>query len=204
MYKHIIWDFDGTLFDAYPVMGKAFQVTLRGRGIEEPLDAIMKQMRVSMGHALKHYETKYHIDSAFIEDYEKQRKDRELAYIKPYEGIEELCRFIHTSGRHNYLFTHRGESAITFLKKFGLYNYFTDCITSEHGFERKPSPAGIEFLMEKYKMKHSESIMIGDRDLDVLSGKNAGISGCFFTESHESSSHADYTIHEFQQLYPIL
>ncbi|WP_202621575.1 HAD family hydrolase [Anaerocolumna sedimenticola] len=41
MYKHIIWDFDGTLFDTYPVTGIAFQMTLKENGILESLDEII-------------------------------------------------------------------------------------------------------------------------------------------------------------------
>gem|GEM_PF-3872585 len=32
MYQHIMWDFDGTLFDIYPVMADSFRVTLEKKG----------------------------------------------------------------------------------------------------------------------------------------------------------------------------
>jgi HAD superfamily hydrolase (TIGR01549 family) len=204
MYKHIIWDFDGTLFDTYPVMGSAFKSILEEDGIVESLDEILKYMKVSMSCALQHYEKKYHITNKFIEKYNKQRKDTEIHSCKPYEGIEEICRFIHTSGKSNYLYTHRGESSIKLLKNYGLYDYFSDFITSEHGFERKPSPNAINYLVDKHNIIHNEAIMIGDRDLDILSGKNAGIHACFFTEGDEKSNIADYTINNFQQLLSII
>ena len=31
-YRHIIWDFDGTLFDTYPVMARAFTETMNEAG----------------------------------------------------------------------------------------------------------------------------------------------------------------------------
>ena len=55
MYKHIIWDFDGTLFDTYPVMGSIFKRMLEEEGIEESLDGILKYMKLSMSYALHHY-----------------------------------------------------------------------------------------------------------------------------------------------------
>lgn len=204
MYKHIIWDFDGTLFDTYPVMGSIFKKMLEEEGIVEPLDEILKYMKVSMSHALRHYEKKYHINNAFIDKYNKQREDTEIHLSKPYTGIEEICRYIHTSGKNNYLYTHRGESAIKFLKNYGLYDYFIDFITSQHGFERKPSPDAINYLVDKYNIVHNEAIMIGDRDLDILSAKNAGIHACFFTDKGEKSDIADFTISNFQQLYSII
>ncbi|MGV3489506.1 MAG: HAD-IA family hydrolase [Tuberibacillus sp.] len=204
MYKHVIWDFDGTLFDTYPVMGKTFQDRLKEYGIDEPMDEILKHMKVSMTHTIHHYKEKYQIDSAFIEKYEKQRKELEFQLSKPYEVIKEICEYIATSKRHNYLYTHRGDSAIQLLKIHGLYDYFSDFITKRHGFERKPSPDAINYLVDKHRMVRNEAIMIGDREIDILSGKNAHIAACYFTDSDEKSETADYTIHSFQELYSIL
>lgn len=204
LYRHIIWDFDGTLFDTYPVMGSIFKNMLEEEGFVESLDDIIKSMKVSMSYALQHYEKKYHINNTFIDRYNKKRIDMEVNLSKPYTGIEEICRYIHTSGKNNYLYTHRGESAIILLKNFGLHDYFTDFITSQHGFERKPSPNAINFLVDKYNIIHDEAIMIGDRDLDILSAKNAGIHACYFTDSSEKSNIADFTINSFQQLYSIV
>lgn len=204
MYKHIIWDFDGTLFDTYPVMGIAFQDTLKEEGITEPLDEILKHMKASISDTLKYYELKYHIDSEWIERYKKRRKEMETELCKPYQGIEEICRFISTSGRRNYIFTHRGETTYKYLKEHGLSDYFTECVTSQNGFERKPSPEAILYLFEKYNMRREEAIMIGDRDLDILSGKNAGIDACFFSEVGKKSEFAEYSISSMEELRLIL
>lgn len=204
MYKHIIWDFDGTLFDTYPVMAKVFKELLQKQGIEEPLEQIVSQLRVSASSALKYYEIKYQIDIEFITKYKTQKKEAEIELSRPFEGIEEVCKYIHTTNRKNYLLTHRGESSIELLKKYDLYDYFSEFITSKQGFERKQSPDAINYLINKYNMILSESIMIGDRDLDLLSGKNAGISACYFTEGNDENNYADYTIKKFSQLYSIV
>ncbi|GIO25031.1 HAD-IA family hydrolase [Oceanobacillus sp. J11TS1] len=204
MYRHIIWDFDGTLFDTYPVMAKVFRELLKEQGIEEPVEEILKQMKVSASFALSYYEKKYQIDNEFVTKYKKRKKEAEFELSKPFEGIEEICKYIHSTNRQNYLLTHRGESSIELLKLFGLYDYFSDFITSKQGFERKPSPDAINYLINKYNMIHSEAIMIGDRDLDLLSGKNAGISACYFTDGQEKNSNSDYIINNFQQLCSIV
>ena len=204
MYKHIIWDFDGTLFDTYPVMGSIFKRMLKEEGIEESLGNILKQMKVSMSQAVQYYERKYQINNTFIEKYQEQRKRMEISLCRPFKGITEICKYIHTSGKYNYLYTHRGESSILFLKNYGLYDYFSDFITLQQGFERKPSPNAINHIVDKYNIIHKEALMIGDRDLDILSAKNAGIHGCLFTDSDEKNSIADFTINNFQQLYSII
>jgi HAD superfamily hydrolase (TIGR01549 family) len=200
MYKHIIWDFDGTLFDTYPVMANVFKSMLEEEGIMEPFDEIIAHMRVSMTYALQYYKEKYRLDDTFIQKYKIRRNEEENNGCKPYIGVEDLCRYIHTSGKHNYLYTHRGETAIKYLKNFGLYDCFQDCITAQHGFERKPSPDAINYLVEKYNMIREEAIMIGDRDVDILSAKNAGIHSCFYTEGIEKSKIADFTINNYEKL----
>jgi HAD superfamily hydrolase (TIGR01509 family) len=90
------------------------------------------------------------------------------------------------------------------LKEFGLYSYFTDFITLEHGFERKPSPDAINYLIKTHQIVPQEALMIGDRDLDILSGKNAGISACYFTEGAKKNPLADFTITDFRQLLDII
>jgi HAD superfamily hydrolase (TIGR01549 family) len=204
MYKHIIWDFDGTLFDTYPVMAGTFKETLEKDGIDEPLEEIMKQMKVSITSALNHYGEKYGIGKEFITAYDARRKEVEFDLSKPFEGIAEICKYIHETGRKNYLYTHRGESSIKMLENYGLARYFSDFITSQHGFERKPSPDAIQHLIRTHGIDHAEAIMVGDRDLDLESGKNAGISSCFYTDERVENPQADYVVTNVEELYKII
>ncbi|WP_226582636.1 HAD-IA family hydrolase [Halobacillus litoralis] len=204
MFKHVMWDFDGTLFNTYPIMGQIFQDLLKEKGIDEPLEEILKQMKISMSTAVNHYKEKYPIDEIFIEDYHNKRTAREIELSEPFEGMERICRSISDSGGSNYLYTHRGESAIALLKKYGLSRYFSDYITKEDGFERKPSPDAIQHLVKKHNMEKDETIMIGDRELDLLSAKNAGIHSCYFAERDKESRYADFTVHDVKQLFSII
>ncbi|MDW2886482.1 hypothetical protein [Exiguobacterium artemiae] len=43
MYRHVIWDFDGTLFDTYPVMATVLQEMLRGQGQNVRLSRFWKR-----------------------------------------------------------------------------------------------------------------------------------------------------------------
>jgi HAD superfamily hydrolase (TIGR01509 family) len=204
MYWHMIWDFDGTLFDTYEAMGKALQQTFQENGIHEPLEEIIRCMKISISEALKYYKEKYRIDDAFIQSYQATRREMELEHSKPYPGVLELLRYGKETGRCNYLLTHRGETSIAFLQRYSVFDCFTECITSRNNFERKPSPAGILYLMDKYRIRPEEAIMIGDRELDILSGKNTGIDACFFDESGLSCKAADYNIRSMKELYEII
>ena len=203
-FNHIIWDYDGTLFDTYPVMATAFRDALADCSITEPIDTIISFMTISMGDTAKHYKEKYQLDDAFFERFTTQRKKAELENAKPFTGIIDLCHNICAHGGKNHLLTHRGESAIHFMEKYDILTNFTELITAKQNFPRKPSPNAILYLIDKYSFSSDDAIMIGDRDLDVLSGKNAGIRSCYFSIQGKKSEFADFNINCISELNKIL
>ncbi len=204
MYQHIIWDFDGTLYDTYPVIAESFRLALEEEGFQESYDDILKITRVSMVQAHDYYKEKYKLQADFFVRYKEHCHEMERRLCKPYEGMADLCRYIHETGRKNYLYTHRSDTALTYLQDHGLYQYFSDFITSKSSFERKPSPAGLLYYIEKYHMKPEEAIMIGDREIDILAGKNAGMKTCFFSELGETCEIADYNVKSALEIKAIL
>ncbi len=203
MYTHIIWDFDGTLFDTYPVMSGVFMDMLEEIGYHEPQEDILRNMKVSLSYNMQVYSKKYHITPSFVQDFWQRSREAEVKYCKPYPGIEEICRYIVESGRYNYVYTHRGETALQFLKDFQLYDYFRDFITSQSGFPRKPDPEALHYLIGKYDMKPEEALMIGDREIDIQAAVNAGIHTCFFREA-DAYVEADHVILTFDQVKDLI
>ena len=203
-YKHIIWDFDGTLFDTYPAFSGVYADVLKERGITEPQDEILSFMKVSIGYAKRHYQEKHNLDSSFSDRYEALLEEAQRVSSVPYEGIIKLCSDICKNGGWNYIYTHRGESVHFYLEKFGLADCFREVVTSEYAFPRKPAPEAISYLLNKYNIPPAEALMIGDRDIDVLSGINAGIHGCFFTEGKSQNyDGASHKIDYLSELYKI-
>lgn len=200
MFKHIIWDFDGTLFDTYPVINQVLRETFLDNGIDEPLSEIMRLTKISMKYAVNFYERRYTLCKDFWKQYNEKVKKEEIVRAVPFQGVKEICKLVSQNEGYHYLLTHRGESAFILLEKQGLLRYFRECITSGDGFARKPSPEGILYLLNKYQMNPKETIMIGDREIDILSGKNAGVSSCYFNIDGVFDVEADYYIRSIEQL----
>ncbi|TAH70005.1 MAG: phosphoglycolate phosphatase [Anaerolineaceae bacterium] len=205
MYKHIIWDFDGTLFDSYPVMVKAAINVLEEQGIYESYDKIMSLMKMSFTHLFDYFNETYYISDILISNFNKYRKEFEADNLKPYPYVVNVCRRICESNGFNHLYTHRGKSSIEYLKKHHMYEYFSGLITRESNFNRKPEPDALIWLTEEYKIDKGEALMIGDRDIDILAAKNAGIDGCYY-KSYPlyECEFAKYTITDYSQLIELL
>ena len=205
MYKHIIWDFDGTLFDAYPVMVKAMIHTLDKNGITENESNVFKLMKVSYPYLLNYLKDKYSITEEFIAEFKLNCDKLEDKYLEPFDRAQDICEKITQNGKYNHLFTHRDKSAIKYLEKYDMYHFFSEIIIKESGFPRKPSPEGIEYIIEKYTINRQEAIIIGDRALDLESGKNAEISSCYFNIIDNTTlPSADYMIVKLSELNKII
>lgn len=200
MYRHVIWDFDGTLFDTYPVMASVFQQMLREQGREEPLETILETMKISANTTY----VKYGFDSNSISKYKTRKAQDELQTVRPFPDIPQICRFIHEHDGYNYILTHRGSSTFALLQAHELTDVFREVVTAEQSFARKPDPSAIRYLMGKYDLFPAETIMIGDRELDVLAGHRAGIDTCLITERLPKATVATYTIQTFNQLSALL
>lgn len=179
MIKNYIWDFDGMLFDTYPHTTEAFYETYRRKGIVLDKNEVFANLKVSILHAYKVYETDEKTIEAFYE-IENNLSFEPVALA--YEKIPEALKLIKENGGKNFLYTHRNLVAVEYLDKFNLSQYFEGFITRENAFPLKPSPDAIEYLCSEYALKKDETMMLGDRLIDIGSGKNAGVHTCLFDE----------------------
>lgn len=202
MLRNAIWDFDGTLCDTYPAMSRSMQRALADMGIERSRRDIEKLMRISMAHSIQMLALVHHIDAdALAKAYERQHATLEREAAPPFPGVKEaLERFIQRGG-NNYVMTHRGASAREYLAHFGLETLFAEIVTSEAGFPRKPAPNANLYLLDKWGLRPEETVMIGDRELDIQSGHAAGTAGWLFApEGPLPDTQADWVFRSYAEL----
>ena len=177
-FTEFFWDFDGTLFNTYPRMNRAFMKALNEHGIEVSMDELVKLTKVTLGHAATVLAPGREKDimTAFRSHY----LEESLETMVPYEGAKRMLECVREHGGRNYLYTHSGNITIEALELYGMKHLFTDFVTKEDGFKVKPAPDALLHLLGKHKLDPEKCVMVGDRDIDLLAGKNAGISGAMF------------------------
>lgn len=204
MIRHLIWDFDGTLYDTYPAIAAAYAQTLEACGFSVGFDEIMAQITVSMGHARSYFDAKFGLPDGFDARLQSLRRSAEMSLARPFLGAEETLRAWLTQGGTNDILTHRSRSIHALLEKHGFDSLIRACVTSDDGFPRKPDPAGLRWLLETYAMRPDETLMVGDRPLDIEAGKNAGVRTCFFDPAGKGGADADFTVRDFTGLRTLL
>lgn len=169
-------------------------------------DKVLSLVKVAKSHALDYYKKELEVDRKELkENYDAFRKGVHLKEVKPFPSADTICKDIVKGDKFNYIYTNRGKSVINHLDHFDLLEDFTDIIRRENKFARKPAPDALLYLLDKHNIKPDEAIMIGDRDIDILAGKNAGIKTCYFDIDHENKVEiADYTINDIKELYAII
>ncbi len=199
MIKNIIWDFDGTLFDTYPTITKGHLYALNDLGIIEEYETIYGNLKISSSFNDDYLYNKYKLEEDYklnVNKYIELHND-----FKPFPSVEDILKEIVDNGGFNFMNTHRGYSSIKYCKMFDLDKYFKEYVTIRNEFNKKPDPESNEYLINKYNLNKEETLMIGDRDLDIESGINANIKTCFCDfDGIKITSKADIIIKNFEEL----
>ena len=207
--KHFIWDFDGTLFDSYPIIIGTLRATLQDYGYDcDPVEA-MGLMLQNIGVAQNHYADKFSIPrEELVENYTRHHEELNPQLLaKPIEDVEKVLAKICETGRKNYIFTHRKCSTTAqYLEKYGLSRYFTEIVGPEAPhFAYKPAPDSLLYLMDKYGMTSEDVVMVGDRDCDLGSARNAGIGTVHFVcAAVPENLSCDFRFESYQKMLAIL
>lgn len=183
MYQDFFWDFDGTLYDTYPGMVDAFIDVFEQKGVHLNKNEVYTHMRqTSLGKTFAFYQ-----EQAQLKETPEQLRaeynpiEAKLENnMKPFDGVPEVLAKIVSHGGHNYLMTHRNQSSLEMLAKFDLKKYFADAVTAEKKFPRKPDPASLNSLVNKYQLNPQDCVMVGDRVLDIEAAHRAKMSGILF------------------------
>ena len=204
MFDFVIWDFDGTLFDTYPLIVETYINELALLGIKESDERVERLVRTSFGTLHRYLSESYGLGSEFWEKCSNSRRGEEQKRAFAFKGAFGLLSDIIALGGRNAIYTHRGASTFSLLEKAGMKNLFCDFVTEADNFPPKPSPDAVEALIARNGASTERAIMVGDREIDVGSGINAGINACLFRALSFENTEANFTARDYAELRKII
>jgi haloacid dehalogenase superfamily, subfamily IA, variant 1 with third motif having Dx(3-4)D or Dx(3-4)E len=201
MFRNIIWDVGGTLFDTYPAIARAFQVALNDLGKDASLDWIEGLAKISLSHCVITLAHQYQLHEEDIgQAFEEHYDHTPLTEQPPFPGVITVCEYICSLGGINVIVTHRErEGTNELLAANKMTHYFTGCLARDDGYPKKPHPAAFEAMLKIHNLRQEETMAVGDREIDVLAGRAAGIFTCLFGLKADSAP-ADLTVSSFADL----
>ncbi|MDU1404945.1 MAG: HAD family hydrolase [Streptococcus mitis] len=179
-----IWDLDGTLLDSYEAILSGIEETFAQFAIPYDKGKVREFiLKYSVQDLLVQVAEERKLDVEVLNQVRAQSLAEKNAQVVLMPGAREMLAWADQAEIQQFVYTHKGDNALTILRDLGLESYFTEILTSQSGFARKPSPEAANYLIDKYQLNPDNTYYIGDRTLDVEFAQNSGIQSLNFLES---------------------
>jgi phosphoglycolate phosphatase len=203
----LIFDLDGTLVDSKSDLTSSVNYVRRQYGFP---DLSERQVAAFIGdgalmlvrRALEGRSSEAETQSAlqlFLSYYRAHMLDQSALYPGVRETLDRLgdCTLAVLTNKPVRFST-------LMLEGLGIYKHFA-VVYGGNSFERKkPDPVGILQILEDTEGQPEATWMIGDSDIDVLTGRNAGVTTCGVTWGYAAATFEqnppDYIIDRFPDL----
>ena len=210
-YRNIILDFDGTLTDSRQDIARAQIWVLRRLGVVEYREEdlyrhIGKSLQETFALLLPPAKHDRIPDAAKL--YGEYYPQRSLLTTKLFPAVRETLEELKARGKRLAVAsTKRGTGVRRATDHFGITALF-DILQGSEGLAFKPDPAVLHKILTGQNWERENTLMVGDTDLDILAGKNAGLATCAVTygalSTDELRLHApDFIIDDFGSLLEI-
>lgn len=182
MKKLVIFDLDGTLFNTTVAMALCGNYALEK--LELPLLKPEEYARFSGGsvEAFNHAALEaagdaehIHCDEFWRLYLEKNKTLTEEANV-PYEGIETVLTKLKEKGVHLAVLSNKDEeSCVPIVENAFGKGVFDRIFGGRSDVPAKPDPTAVFALLKEFSVNADECLYVGDTEIDMQTGKNAGL-----------------------------
>lgn len=182
MMKACIFDLDGTLTDTLESLAYSVGETLKEMGLspitsDECRRFVGNGARALMEKALKAAgETDGSRLDEGMEVYGRIFDANCTYHVTPYEGVEEMLRGLKEKGiRLGVLSNKPHRQTVKVVREIFGEDVFDFAQGQQEQVPRKPDPAGVLRLLEEMLVTRDECLYVGDSEVDIQTGRNAGV-----------------------------
>ena len=206
-YKYVVFDWDGTLADTYPVISAAYDYAFEKAKVKKvPYDEIK---RVTAGMQNKDiwgylFGDLRNDGKSYYTEYIEQFHTKNLNTIS---GAKELLDFCRSKGLQNYLCTNKRTKFINQeLDCLNLRDYFRKVVAAGEYKEDKPSPIACREIFDNKLPPVEDIVVIGDGEADVKSANalNGADSIIFDPENKYKGIEPTYKVKSLADIKSIL
>ena len=180
MYEAIVFDLDGTLLDTLDDLFDAVNVALKKNGL--PLRT-KEEVRSFVGNGIvklmeRASGSKENVDKEkLVEDFKNYYGEHCKDKTKPYDGILEALRSLRRMRVKTGVLSNKADFAVKLLAK-EYFDGLLDMAAGENeaaGIRKKPAPDALFTAMQSLGTDKTNTLYVGDSEVDIQTAKNAGI-----------------------------
>ena len=179
MYKAVLFDMDGTVLDTVGDLTDAINVSLEKFGFPA---RSQEEVKSFLGKGPAHF-----VNCAVPEGTDAATKQQVLAFYEPYydshcqiktapyPGIMELLHCLKNRGIQLAVISNKQEAAVKALAARHFGDLLALAVGTSDSIPCKPNPAAVLSAMGELGVEKSETLYVGDMDVDLNTARNAGI-----------------------------
>lgn len=186
MFKTVIFDLDGTLLDTLGDLTDASNHVCTQNGwptyTEEQIRHMVGNGNLKLAERftperLRTPERLAESLKQFMAYYDLHKMDR----TAPYPGVLDALAALQAAGVKTAVFSNKADAFCPALVEHYFGDGFDVVRGKRDGVPAKPDPAGVHALMRELGASPEDTVYVGDSDVDVLTGHNAGLPVCGVT-----------------------
>jgi len=181
MIKLIIFDYDGVIVDSFSNVHKVYQIICSRLGKECSGD--IDEFRKFYGHTSTEAKENLGLnDKESVEANKIFKEEIMKLEPQPFDGIAEVVKELSEKYKLIVISSNYKDEVEMKLEKIGIREYFDEVIGAESPTDRMPKGQAIKKAVSDRGVSNDEALMIGDRRIDYLEGKEAGLSHILLVE----------------------
>lgn len=214
MIRFVVFDLDGTLADTLKDLGTAMNAALSGEGLP---GYAMEEYRHLVGNGIDRLvhdtmadaytpESAVRVKAAFQAYYADHCRD----YTVAYGGIATLLDRLDADQTATAVISNKPDRFVPEILS-ALYprHTFLSAWGQRDEYPRKPSPESLEALIARNGFQKSDTLYVGDSNVDVVFAHNAGVKVCgvswgFRGAEELREAGADHIVNSAEELYRLV
>jgi HAD superfamily hydrolase (TIGR01549 family) len=205
-----VFDLDGTLIESHKTIYNAMIAAFEKLDINYNLSP--DDFNENIGLHFEDIFSKYAIVVPDFEMFLTIYKKLYFNYIDestPYSNVESTLQQLKQRGKQIALLTTKAQDqADLIIEHFNFSNYFDLVMGRRVGIAHKPDPQPLRIICDQLTTDVKSCIMVGDTEMDIRCGKNAGSKTCGVTFGYRhreflKSENPDYLINNLQDILSI-
>lgn len=209
--RSIVFDLDGTLMKSDSTIYKSTVQALKEYNITDKLPEI--EFTNKIGYHFKDIFEHLNITVPDLDKFIETYRSFYFDYIEDTEIYPHIVETLSYLRENNIivslLTTKMQEQADRIIDYFGLEKYFALVFGRRKGVPIKPAPDQLLSICRETGIPPDQTIMVGDSELDIQCGRNAGTKTCAVTYGYRTkefltSESPDYLISDIKELLLIL